>query len=342
MIIKTGNGTPNTMRNIFLFIVTVAFTLVLTLPSMACETRNLQISGNVSSASPEALPPENPSTFDELEQKAAASIVAQVYDSQNQSRSLLIYFFHANLGVWFFDAYVDGQQVIGGTEGTPVLLGGVRPSFPPDGSPSEPGNLYAILQIPWEGGAHATKIKIDFSQISAYNAPSSVESVTQDGSPNACPQYGKLDFDGDGRDDFAIWRPTLGMWAILKSSVANSDLIWKQWGLAGDYPMPGDYTGDGKADLVVWRPTDGTWYVCKSDVAFDCSKPLIQQFGLPGDRPIKADYDNDGILDFAVWRPLTGTFYYKPSNFGDDLVESPVTRQWGLPGDIPLGTAVNE
>ena len=143
------------------------------------------------------------------------------------------------------------------------------------------------------------------------------------------------DFDGDGWDDLAIWRPWTGNWWILQSSKGASkaleDLIFKQWGLPGDHPMPGDYTGDGKADLVVWRNTDGNWYVCPSDSNFNCASPQVTQFGLPGDMPVKADFDGDGTLDFAVWRPSSGNWFYKQSSDGAIGV-----KQWGLWGDWPL------
>jgi hypothetical protein len=181
----------------------------------------------------------------------------------------------------------------------------------------------------WLPSGQNTNIKVRFAVTQLAQELSVLPK--QDGGSAACPQYGNLDFDGDGKDDFAIFRPTLGIWAVLLSSKQQSELLIKQWGLPGDYPMPGDYTGDGKADLVVWRPTDGNWFICSSSIDFDCSQPTIAQFGLPGDSPIEGDFDGDRILDQAVWRPSNGNFYFRSSISG--LV---FERQWGLPGDIPL------
>ena len=149
------------------------------------------------------------------------------------------------------------------------------------------------------------------------------------------------DYDGDGWDDIAVFRPSIGYWAVLRSTRGASselqDIIWKQWGLPGDHPMPGDYDGDGLADLVVYRPDFGFWMMCSSKSGFDCAQATITQFGLPGDLPVKGDFDGDSILDFAVWRPSSGTWFYKESGSGEAG-----SAQWGLPGDRPMCAGIKD
>jgi hypothetical protein len=69
------------------------------------------------------------------------------------------------------------------------------------------------------------------------------------------------DFDGDGKTDIAVFRPSTGTWYILQSS--NWQVRIDAFGLSGDKPQPADYNGDGKADLCVFRPLDGTWYIAR-------------------------------------------------------------------------------
>jgi hypothetical protein len=78
------------------------------------------------------------------------------------------------------------------------------------------------------------------------------------------------DYDGDGRQDLTVYRPSSGTWFWLKSSTANTDYAFVGWGLdaQGDVPVPGDYDGDGKWDPTVYRPAYGTWFILRSASAF--------------------------------------------------------------------------
>jgi hypothetical protein len=91
-------------------------------------------------------------------------------------------------------------------------------------------------------------------------------------------------YDGDGKTDMAVYRPSTGVWYIQQSSTNNTTYVTYQWGLSTDVPVPGDFDGDGKTDLAVFRPTTGVWYLLLSSTNFTVS--ASDQWGLPGDVPI--------------------------------------------------------
>jgi hypothetical protein len=120
----------------------------------------------------------------------------------------------------------------------------------------------------------------------------------------------KIDFDGDGRTDVSIFRPSDGTWWYLRSS--DGQVPAAQFGASTDIPVPADFTGDGKTDIAFFRPSTGQWFILRSENGSFYSFP----FGTSGDIACPADFDGDGIADAAVFRPSSAMWFILRSSDG--------------------------
>lgn len=122
------------------------------------------------------------------------------------------------------------------------------------------------------------------------------------------------DFDGDGKDDIAVWRGISddqpsgnAFFFVLNSSDNTVDTV--DFGVDGDNPtIVGDYDGDGKADPAVFRqpasaPFGPTTFFYKGSAGG--GEITYVQWGDNTNEDLKAypgDFDGDGKFDFCVFR----------------------------------------
>jgi len=171
---------------------------LLNFSSNATPTTALGISGNVNSSSAIITAPSNPTSFKDL--NAASSFVtsADIVDSLGESHAIVIAMAKTGSNSWTAQAYIDGADV-GGTEGTPTLLGTSTLTFNTSGTIDD-ANLAAaqmVIAPAFSNGAAAGSVTADLSTFTQFANTSTLKSVTQDGiQPGALAGY-QVEKDGN-------------------------------------------------------------------------------------------------------------------------------------------------
>ncbi len=66
------------------------------------------------------------------------------------------------------------------------------------------------------------------------------------------------DYDGDGTDEFAFYRPANGRWYVQGENSIGFTISGEQGDIV---PVPADYDGDGTDEIAFYRPSNARWYV---------------------------------------------------------------------------------
>ncbi len=139
------------------------------------------------------------------------------------------------------------------------------------------------------------------------------------------------DYDGDGKDDPAVYRQNAGAqnFFYYRGSLnnPNGNITFVPWG-AGIFVRPnyGDYDGDGKADFCV-QNEGGVFSLLKSSGGIEYT-----QWGSGTDILVPGDFDGDGKYDFCVVRNISNAYnWYILERDGGGTGASPIL--WGITAD---------
>ncbi len=145
------------------------------------------------------------------------------------------------------------------------------------------------------------------------------------------------DYDGDGKDDIAVWRAgEQGFFYILQSN--GMTFRAEPFGQTGDDPrVVTDYDGDGKSDVAVYRKfaSGANYFYFRASSNNPNREITFVPWGGGQDlRPNVGDYDGDGKGDFCVYDD-DGMFYLlRSSDLGAEFIKWGNGNEALVPGDF--------
>ena len=112
-----------------------------------------------------------------------------------------------------------------------------------DGAPVAVGPQFSTNGHGIAIGGHTLSVVVSDATPFVRNDPSGLLRATRSWSITVTPgQTPPLDFDGNGREELAVFRQSSGQMFVHGGATTS-------WGIPGDVPVPGDYAGDGTVDL---------------------------------------------------------------------------------------------
>lgn len=145
-----------------------------------------------------------------------------------------------------------------------------------------------------------------------------------------------LDYNGDGLDDLACYRPGARIFYLLRSNgnATYTRVIGSGSGVAGydlssssDRMIRLNIDGDAFDDIAAYRPGSRIFYLLRSNGS-GFSATITSGSGIMGydfnefsDKAVAPDYNADGRSDLLCYRPGRGTLYYGRSTGSNFILE---------------------